>query len=118
MSDRQYESLRRYFEPKEIADMHEQLVQAVGEVKDLRTQKAQSTTTISAAIKTAETNVFSLQEKLVTGYETVDVEVIAVMDTPRPGMKKILRVDTNEVLREEPMSARERQQSFGFQEPG
>jgi hypothetical protein len=111
------ESLRRYFTDSELATMHEQLVVEVGSVKELRSTKTQTNATINAEIKGAEKRVWDLQEKLVTGYETVDVEVIAIMDSPAPGQKKIVRVDTNEVIRTEPMTAKERQASFGFSEP-
>lgn len=117
MSERQYESVRRYFNETEIAEMHESLVQSVGTVKELRAEKAQTNTTMNAAIKGAEKEVWDVQEKLANGYEVVDTEVIAVMDTPMPGQKRIIRIDTNETVREEPMTAREKQGSFGFQEP-
>jgi hypothetical protein len=114
---RMYESVRRYFTEAEITEMHEALVVRVGEVKDLRGEKKQADSTLGASIKTAEKGVFDLQDKLATGYEVIDVEVISVMDEPSPGMKKIVRVDNNEVIRTEQMSAREKQQSFGFEEP-
>jgi len=117
MGERQYEPVRRYFSDKELAEMHEALVQSVGTVKDLRAEKTQSNASMNAAIKGAEKNVWDYQEKLANGYEVIDIEVIAIMDTPSPGMKRVIRVDTNEAVREEPMSARERQGSFGFDEP-
>jgi len=117
MSERQYESIRRYFGDEELAVLHEQLVVQVGEVKDLRGQKTQANTIINAQIKTAEKSVWDTQEKLATGYESIDVEVVPVMDTPKPGQKTIIRCDTSEKLRVEPMTARERQMSLGF-EPG
>jgi hypothetical protein len=113
---RSYESIRRNFEPQEMAAMHQHLVEAVGEVKNLRGEKAQVTTEINAQIKAAEKAVWAVQEKLANGYETLDVEVITVMDAPQPGTKQIVRVDTNEVLRELPMTAAERQTSLGFEE--
>lgn len=115
---RMYESVRHYFTDVEIADFHEALVVRVGEVKELRGEKKQVDSTLGAAIKTAEKSVFDLQEKLSTGYEIVEAEVIQIMDSPTPGMKKIVRVDNNEVIRVEPMTMREKQQSFGFEEPG
>jgi hypothetical protein len=39
------------------------------------------------------------------------------MDRPKPGMKTIIRADTSEELRIEPMTTREKQGTFGFQEP-
>jgi hypothetical protein len=116
--ERTYESVKRYFTEAEIAEMHEALVVRVGEVKELRGEKKQVDSTLGASIKTAEKGVFDLQEKLATGYEVMDVEVIAIMDEPSPGQKKIIRTDNNEVLRTEPMTSREKQQSFGFEEPG
>jgi hypothetical protein len=115
---RQYEQVRRNFTEREMADMHEALVQRVGEVKDLRSEKTQANASLNAAIKGAEKGVFDLQEKLALGYEMVEVEVLAIMDRPVQGSKTIIRVDTGEDLRTEPMTAREKQQSFGFQEPG
>ena len=114
---RQYESVRRYFSEVELTAMHEALVQSVGDVKNLRSEKTQANTVINANIKGTEKAVFDLQEKLANGYEVIDVEVIAIMDTPAPGQKQILRVDTNAVIRTEPMTVRQRQPSFGFQEP-
>jgi len=114
---RQFESVRRYFSDTELAEMHEALVQRVGEVKNLRAEKTQANAAVNASIKGAEKGVFDLQERLANGYEVIDVEVISVMDAPTQGQKQILRVDTNEVIRIEPMTAREKQGSFGFQEP-
>jgi hypothetical protein len=114
----EYEQLRRYFTDTELAAMHEQLVVEVGSVKELRSQKTQANTAINASIKGTEKNVFDLQEKLSTGYEVIDVEVVWLMDTPAPGQKTVIRVDSSEKLRVEPMTLRERQQSFGFSEPG
>jgi hypothetical protein len=111
---RQYESVRELFTEQQMAAMKDDLVQAVGEVKMLRTEKTASMSTMGAAIKAAEKLVFELQEKLSLGYEVIDVEVIAVYDEPEPGTKKIVRADTGKELRVEPMTARERQQSFGF----
>jgi len=44
-NSRQYESLRRDFSDEEMARMHGELVQRCGEVKTLRAEKAQATTT-------------------------------------------------------------------------
>jgi hypothetical protein len=114
---RTYEQVRRNFTDKEMTDMHDALVQRVGEVKDLRSEKTQANASMNAAIKGTEKGVFDLQEKLALGYETVEIEVLAVMDRPTVGTKTIIRVDTGQELRTEIMTAREKQQSFGFEEP-
>ena len=109
---RQTELVRRDFTEPEIAKMHEDLVVKVGEVRGLREQKGSMVQTINNQIKTSEKDVWDLQSKLETGYEMIEVETIDLMDTPRPGWKTIIRSDTNEHLREVPMSPRERQQQL------
>ena len=111
---RQFESVRRNYTEQQLRDMNEGLVQAVGDVKNLRGEKASAMSTIGAAVKQAEARVFDLQEKISLGYEVIDVEVLSILDEPEPGKKTIIRADTSEVLRVELMSPRERQQSFGF----
>jgi hypothetical protein len=113
---RQYETVKRYYSDQEIETMKNQLVTSVGEVRDLRGQKSETTTTLGAAIKSAEKAVFDLQQQIETGYESVEVEVVALFDTPVPGRKRIIRTDTNEPLREEDMTNRERQAQLGFEE--
>lgn len=109
MAERQFESVRRDFTEPEIARMHEQLVVKVGEVRGLREQKATMVATVNTQIKTSEKEVWDLQGKLETGFEMVEVETLDLFDTPRPGWKTIIRADTNEHLRELPMSPREKQ---------
>jgi hypothetical protein len=113
----QFESVRRPFTADEMLKMHDDLVIQVGEVKELRTQKTQTNTELNASIKAAEASVWSTQEKLSLGYELIDIEVVSVLDRPEPGKKEIVRADTGQVLRVEPMTLMERQQSFGFERP-
>jgi hypothetical protein len=109
---REFESVKRVYTDKEMAEMNDALVQSVGEVKTLRGEKKQADSTLGAAIKTAEKTVFDLQEKLSQGYELVEVEVMALMNEPEPGRKQIIRIDTSQVLRVEMMTPRELQQSL------
>ena len=112
MAERQTEEVRRDFTEPEIARMHEQLVVAVGTVRSLREQKVQATGLINQQIKASELEVWGLQSKLETGYEMIEVETFDLMDVPKAGWKTIVRADTNEHLREIPMSPRERQQQL------
>jgi hypothetical protein len=113
----QFEQVRRPFTESELATMKDQLVVEVGNVKELRGEKAQATTTLNASIKTTEKGVWDLQERIALGYETIDVEVVSVLDRPEPGRKQIVRADTGQVLRVEVMTLAERQSSFGFERP-
>lgn len=114
---RQFESVRRNYTEQEMATMNDGLVAAVGDVKTLRADKTAALSSMGAAIKQSEKLVFELQGMLSQGYELIDVETITIFDEPEPGKKKIIRADTSEVLRVELMTQREKQSSFGFQEP-
>lgn len=111
---RQYENVRQPYTEKQIEEMKESLIQAVGEVRTLRTEKTAAMSSMGAAVKSAEKRVFELQEKLSLGYEIIETEVFFDFDKPEPGLKKVVRLDNGEVLRTEQMTPRERQQSFGF----
>lgn len=113
---RQFEKVKRNFTEAELREMSEALIQSVGDVKTARTEKSAAMTALGAEVKTAEARVFELQEKLSLGYEVIEVEVVTAYDEPKPGMKRVIRADNGEELRTEPMTPRERQQSFGFSE--
>jgi hypothetical protein len=114
---RQYELVREDFTDRQMAEMHDSLVVRLGDVENLELQKKQETATVSAAIKSAQKEVHDLRSNLANGYQMVEVEVLSVMDRPTVGTKTIIRVDTGAEVRQEPMTSREKQQSFGFQDP-
>jgi len=111
---RLYEAIKYTFGPNEIRTLGESLAREAQNVFDLRAQKASTVAELSASIKSAESRVGDLTQKINNGYEMREVECLALMETPRPGMKRIIRVDTNEMVREEAMTMNEMQQGFGF----
>ncbi len=111
---RSYESVKYNFNAGELRELGEVLARDVQSVFDLRGQKATVSAELAAAIKSAEKRVSEVTRKINHGYELRDVEVIALFETPRPGLKQIVRLDNNEVLREEAMTTEEMQASFGF----
>jgi hypothetical protein len=110
-----YEQVRQPFTEAEMAVMHGELVTAVGEVRQLRADKAQTNATINASIKETESRVFTLQERLANGYQTVEAEIVYIFDEPEPGRKQVAIAATGLVLRTEQMTLAERQRSFGFE---
>jgi hypothetical protein len=118
MPDRRlYESVKYTFSNDEIRELGEALAREAQTVFDLRERKSNVGAELAAQIKQAEGRVGALTDRINNGYELREVECMVMMETPRPGMKRIIRVDTNEPLRDEPMTAQEMQGSFGFQEP-
>jgi hypothetical protein len=116
MDKRLYESVKYVFTRVEITELGEALAREAQTVFDLRDQKKTMTAELGAAIKSAEGRVGALTDKINFGFEMREVECMVLMETPRPGMKRIYRVDTQETLREEPMTAQEMQGAFGFSE--
>ena len=56
----------------------------------------------------------SLSLKITQGYEMRDIECVVYYGTPRQGFKQIIRPDTGETIREEPMTPAEMQSVFDF----
>ncbi len=118
MERRLYESIKYTFSQNEIRELGEGLAREAQCVFDLREQKKNVVTQMGAQITAANKRVADLTTKINNGYELREVECLYVMETPRPGMKRIIRLDTNEVVREEAMTMQEMQKDFGFPDPG
>lgn len=117
MSERRlYESIKYSFATDEILAFGEALAREAQIVIDLREQKSSTMAELTAQVKAANRRVAEIAEKINNGYEMREVECMAIMETPRPGMKRIIRLDTNESVRDEPMTLQEMQGSFGFKE--
>jgi hypothetical protein len=113
---RLYESVKYTFSQDEIRELGEALAREAQTVFDLRDQKKTVGAELAASIKSAEHRVGDLTDRINNGYELREVECMVMMETPRPGMKRIIRIDNNEMIRDEPMTATEMQGSFGFSE--
>lgn len=113
---RLYESIRYVFTPDEIRELGEALAREAQTVFDLRAKKSTTAAAFGAQIKDADQRVADLTDRINNGYEMREVECMTLMETPRPGMKRIIRIDTNEAIRDEAMTAAEMQRSFGFTE--
>jgi hypothetical protein len=113
---RLYEAVKYTFSLDEIRELGEALAREAQNVFDLRERKSSVVAELSALIKQANGRVAELTNRINNGYELREVECMVMLETPRPGMKRIIRVDNNEPLRDEPMTAAEMQGSFGFSE--
>lgn len=119
MSERRiFEAIKYTFSGEELRELGEVLARETQGVFDLEKRKTARAAEISAEIKRATGRCAELAGKINNGYELREVECLALLETPRPGMKRVIRIDTNELVREEPMTLLEMQSSFGFQEDG
>jgi len=112
--NRLYESIKYTFGKDEIRELGESLAHEAQTVFDLKAQKKSTNTSMNASIENANNRVADLTTKINNGYELREVECLVMMETPRAGMKTIIRIDTNEKVREEAMTMAEMQQNFGF----
>jgi hypothetical protein len=117
MEKRLYESIKYTFDKNEIRELGEGLAREAQTVFDLKSQKKSVVASMTASIEAANNRVADLSTKINNGYELREVECLAMMETPRAGMKRIIRLDNNETVREEAMTMAEMQQNFGFTEP-
>lgn len=58
----------------------------------------------------------ALSLEITQGYIYRETECLVLLSVPRSGMKQIIRPDTSEVVREEPMTAEEMQAGLDFGE--
>lgn len=113
---RQYESVKFTFSSEDLLEMGQQLAREAQGVYDLEKKKKEYDAEISASIKAANGRVQTLTTKVNNGYEMREVEVLVMYDEPKAGMKRVVRVDTNSIIREEPMTVDEMQRGFGFEQ--
>lgn len=111
---REFESVEYRFSDEELLALGKQLARANQEIYTLQAEKDAAITTLKGSIKAAEKTVQELTTKIERKSEMRDVEVIAVMDRPRAGLKTIVRADTGAELRIAVMSLEEQQSSFNF----
>jgi hypothetical protein len=114
MDERKFESVKYVFSEPETRVLGEELAREVQSLMDLKDEKKTTLAEIAARTQTLEKRVRDLTHKINFGYEDRDVEVFVLLETPRPGLKRIVRVDNNATIREESMTVAEMQSSFGF----
>ena len=111
-----FEAVRYPFSDEERLGLGEALARENQVIYDLRDEKKDVTTQMAAQIQSAEKRAADLTTKINLGFEMREVECMWMLEEPRPGMKRLIRLDTNTMVRDEPMTAAEMQQSFGFKE--
>lgn len=111
---RQYEAVKFTFGPNGLQELGQGFARETQNVYDLETRKKEVDAELAAQIKSANARVAETTRKLNNGYEMREVEVLVMMDEPKSGIKRIIRADTNEHLRDEAMTLEEMQRGFGF----
>jgi hypothetical protein len=114
LEKRQFETLKFTFSSDDIRELGQSMARETQGVYDLEKRKKELDAELAANIKAANGRVESLTTKINNGYEMREVEVLVLLDEPKMGLKRIIRVDNNEHLRDEAMTFDEMQRGFGF----
>src|SRR5262245_6800153 len=99
METRLYEAIERKLKPEELLALGEELADLNQLQIELVANKKTTLAEFTARRQEIDQQIAIIAGKIHTGIDTEQVELIILMDTPRPGRKSILRMDTNEVLR-------------------
>jgi hypothetical protein len=114
---RRSEKVQRSFSEPEILAFQAELVRKTREQLEVGDAKAEATARFNADLKRLGEEIRQLSHLFELGFEWVEVEVIILLDQPAVGLKTLVRTDTGEEVRSEPMTPEDRQRAFGFEEP-
>lgn len=111
------ETVKYVLSAGELRQAGEELARATREAIACETDKKTAAAVYKARAEAAQASCAALSLKITQGYEMRDLECVVYYQQPRAGMKQIVRPDTGEVVREEPMTQTELQSEFVF-DPG
>jgi hypothetical protein len=111
---REFESVEYRFSDDELLALGKQLARTNQEVYNLRAEQKATVASLSASIKETEKRAADLTMKIERKSEMREVEIVAVMDRPRQGLKTIVRADNGEELRIAVMTLEEQQATLDF----
>lgn len=109
------EYLRYEFNDTEIADAARDLATANRKRSSLEQRKKEVDSAIKAEIEAENSTIARLSNMIATGFEYRDIEVRIELDTPEPGKKRIVRLDTGEEVAVKAMTESEKQMSLDLQ---
>lgn len=103
------EYVKVVFTDAEVADFARGLAQANRKRSSIEQQKKEVDTQLKAEIEAENTNIKRLSDHISNGHEYRNVECRVDLDTPEDGKRSIVRLDTGEVVKVQPMTDMDRQ---------
>lgn len=101
--------LRHVFTDKETLELARKLAEANAELAQAEDEKKSITSQLKAKADGIQARVSEVAGKINTGYEYRATPCLVEYHTPKPGMKRLTRLDINEVVTEEDMTEAEKQ---------
>ncbi len=89
---------------KQKAELGERMSEVELLINSLETQKKNTVASFTERIKDLESELFGLAKKFENNTDQVEVDCRVEFNTPEPGKKTIIRLDTNSIARVEDMS--------------
>ena len=108
------ERLKYTLSDGELRHLGDDLARAIRENIRVENDKKTAMAHYAMLQKESIANLADLSLKITNGYEWREIDCVVQLSTPRSGLKRIIRSDTNEVVREEPMTPAEMQAAFDF----
>lgn len=102
-------SLRHTFTEKETLALARTLAEKNNELNQAEEEKKSVTSQLKAKIDGISARVTEVSTKITTGYEYRMTKCTVKYHTPRPGMKRLIREDTNDVIEDAEMTDAEKQ---------
>lgn len=109
-------NLRYFFTDPEKLELGKRLGEKTNQICQLDDEKSRATKDYGARIKTVENEVAGLSQRVREGYEFRDTECRVLFDTPEPGKKTVIRLDTKQQVSIDQMTTEEKQTSFAENE--
>lgn len=116
IDERKYESLPCPLTEAELILLGDELAREVQALVALKDERKMKVAEIAARTNASEKRIKEISRAIALKTVDREVEVMVLTETPRPGMKRVVRLDTNGTVREELMTIQEMQGSFGFQD--
>ena len=113
---RHTEWLAYRFTEEEKAEVASSLAQANQSRAELEEKKAQVMAEFKSQITATEAIIAKESRRYNNGYEYRDIECSIALDSPKAGLKTIVRLDTGEFVRQVEMSAEDRQKTLEFEQ--
>ena len=106
------ELLKHDFSPAELSQLSEEQARQQIALREAKDGKKTTMAAHTAAIKAIEQELDELANKIRSKSEMRQVEVRFEMNTPKDGIKQVIRVDNDEILFERRMTDEEKQQKL------
>lgn len=103
------------FTDAEITALAKELAAANNTRDELEQQKKQVDSQLKADIEVQNSTIGRLSRLIGSGWEMRNVEVRIELDTPEPGKKRVVRIDTGEEVAVKAMTDRDRQMVLDLQ---